>query len=158
MRNKRDDSLPIYDSMASCAGATGIVSSTIRRAKRDGCDAFVGSRVYLGPLVRWMDEQLRGAGEQVDDRARKLCAEADLAEVEVAKARGELVLITDVERWAGGVVTALRQGILGSSLLDAEKDELIAHLRKLLERSATPAGGDDAEVGAADGATTEADR
>ena len=43
-----------YDSLGSCAAGTGIPVTTIKQAKRAGCSAFRGSRVYLAPLLRWI--------------------------------------------------------------------------------------------------------
>lgn len=109
---------------------------------------------------------LRGKGgsqASSDAKERKLNAEAEAAEydaqlkeIAVARARGELVLTEDVKRWSFGIFTALRHGVLGSSLLDTEKDELIASLRKLTERCATPASdADDGTGGDDDTATTD---
>jgi hypothetical protein len=47
-------SLPLYDSMTSCAAQTGIPLDTIKLAKRGGCVAFKNRRVALGPLLRWL--------------------------------------------------------------------------------------------------------
>lgn len=139
-------SLPSYPSMKSASGATGIPVRVFQEAKAAGCPAFdAGSRVSLQPFLRWWFTRGEEAGAQ-DDEARKLKAEADLAEIKVAKAQEVLVLVADVERWASQVVSAIRQGILASQLDSETQDELIATLRKLLEGVA-PADASDAESG-----------
>jgi len=40
----------VVDSMAAASGVTGVSMAELKRLKRDGCDAFRGSRVHLGKL------------------------------------------------------------------------------------------------------------
>ena len=50
-----DSAIPaVFDSMAQCASQTGIPIAVLKRAKRDGCDAFKSNRVYLRQLLRWV--------------------------------------------------------------------------------------------------------
>jgi len=49
--------LPIYDSMASCAAATGIPLGLLKRAKKGGCQAFRANRVNLSELLPWLFAQ-----------------------------------------------------------------------------------------------------
>lgn len=49
--------LPIYDSMGSCAAATGIPLGLLKRAKKGGCPAFRTNRVYLADLLPWLFAQ-----------------------------------------------------------------------------------------------------
>lgn len=46
--------LPIFDSIGSCAAATGIPVAILKEAKRSGCLAFKSTRVYLGELLPWI--------------------------------------------------------------------------------------------------------
>ena len=47
-------SLPCYQSMASCAAATGIPLIVLKQAKADGSEAFRFSRVELGKLLPFL--------------------------------------------------------------------------------------------------------
>ena len=47
-------SLPCYQSMASCAAATGIPLMVLKQAKADGSEAFRFSRVELGKLLPFL--------------------------------------------------------------------------------------------------------
>ena len=46
--------LPAYESIAACSGALGIPRTTLQAAKRAGCDAFRGPRIYTLGLIRWL--------------------------------------------------------------------------------------------------------
>jgi hypothetical protein len=87
--------LPVYDSLAACAGATKIPAPTLRKWKRAGCPAFKGSRVSLAGLLQWLFN-----GTQEDDgvdwplRLRK--AQAERAELQLAKERETVVEKADV--------------------------------------------------------------
>ena len=66
-----------YDSIASCASATGIPITTIKHAKRSGCSAFRGSRVLLAPLLRWIFESAERSPINYDnERAPSECQAA----------------------------------------------------------------------------------
>ena len=45
-----------YDSLGACAAATHIPVTTLKHAKRQGCAAFRGSRVYLAAFIQWFFE------------------------------------------------------------------------------------------------------
>jgi hypothetical protein len=69
--------------------------------------------------MRWREAQLREQGrrevsptDESEARARKLAAEAALAEIELARARGEVVPVADVERELGQVLDGLRARVL----------------------------------------------
>ncbi len=62
-----------------------------------------GGKVFLRwpEFPRWRDERLKKVGKPsgLDEaRRRRLSAQAELAELELAKARGDLLTISDVER------------------------------------------------------------
>jgi len=122
--------LPVYSAQTIASVHTGIPITVFRAAKAAGCPAFVSNKVALRPFLQW---SFAGGDErEVDHRKRKEKADADLAEIKVAEARGNLVGVASVEKWAEAVFTSLRQGILGSSLMDKEKDELINNCRRLV--------------------------
>lgn len=145
--------LPVYSAQTIASVHTGIPITVFRAAKAAGCPAFVSNKVALAPFLKWHFAQ--GGDGVGNHRERKEKADADLAEIKVAEARGNLVEVANVEKWAEAVFTSLRQGILGSSLMDAEKDELINNCRRLVADSVgcsdAPSADDavDAEVDAA---------
>jgi hypothetical protein len=87
--------LPVYDSLAACAGATKIPAPTLRKWKRAGCPAFQGSRVSLAGLLEWL---FTGAHEDdgVDWPLRLKRAQAERAELQLAKERETVVEKADV--------------------------------------------------------------
>ena len=79
-------------------------------AKREGTRTLVQWPAF----ARWRESELvrvakaDAAPASLDEaRARKANAEAELAEIEVAKARGEVVLVADYERALGRVLDRL---------------------------------------------------
>jgi hypothetical protein len=99
-------SLPVYDSMQSCEGATGIPRAILQQAKREGCDAFDShSRVDLAKLLRYWFA--RGEGN-VDWALRQKRADALKAERELAKMEGALVSIDEVYRQQAQAVAKAR--------------------------------------------------
>jgi len=46
--------LPIYESLSICSRATGIPMTTLKFAKRCGCDGIQRQRVDLGKLLAWL--------------------------------------------------------------------------------------------------------
>lgn len=55
-RNPVDEIPRVSDSMNSAAAMWGLSLSEIKRAKKSGCTAFVGSKVYRDRLVPWLQE------------------------------------------------------------------------------------------------------
>jgi hypothetical protein len=66
-------------------------------------------------------------------KIQKLQAEAELAEIQLARARGKLLPAEDVRRHFEAVLIALRSGILASNLESDEKSELLLNLKRLGE-------------------------
>ncbi len=92
---KNQTSLPVFDSISSCAGATGIPVPSLRKWKRAGCPAFQASRVSLAVLLEWLftgDHKDSG----VDWPLRLKKAQAERAELQLAKDRETVVEKADV--------------------------------------------------------------
>lgn len=52
---KKTKTMMKADSIAQAAAICGVSISTVRRAKRKGCKAFIHGRVHLGQLREWLD-------------------------------------------------------------------------------------------------------
>ena len=97
--------LPIFDSMAACASATGIPKAVLRAAKRQGCPAFRSNRVALGPFLTWyfsrptreLDDGTRSLEEE---QARLARIRADLLDIQRRERERELVPLAGVQRMA----------------------------------------------------------
>lgn len=146
-RPRKERDLPLYSNQVACSEDTGIPLATLRQAKAAGCPAFQSNRVELRPLLKWLFDPMRREGEVEETKEqayrRKAVADANMAEIEEAKMRGDLILTQDVERWASGVFIALKQGILASGLINEEKDELLAHLQRLTIEAGNPKSNQD---------------
>lgn len=54
MKKERPTTLPVYDSIAQAAGATGIPIRVFQSAKKNGCvAAFRSNRVFLAEFITW---------------------------------------------------------------------------------------------------------
>lgn len=108
-------------STAEVAKRFGVTARQVRNLRDQGMPCHPDG-TYPWPSCRvWRDEQLKAIGrrEAVPDgegeaRARKLSAEAQLAELNLERARGELVPIRDVERVWGLVLDRLRARLLAA--------------------------------------------
>lgn len=54
---------PVFDSIAHCAGVTGIPKDRLQDWKRAGAPGFRGSRIYFGDLLPWLAEKIFSPGE-----------------------------------------------------------------------------------------------
>ena len=103
---------------AELASALGVQTGTVTMWKADGCPhrQQSGRAVYvLKQVVDWRIAQARAAAAPLDKEAeqvRKLKAEADRVEIDVAKARGELVPVTAFETAIAGEHERLRGALL----------------------------------------------
>lgn len=68
------------------------------------------------------------------ERLRKTREEADKIALENAKLRGELVDLPTVEKAIEDICVTVRAKVLGSSLTDEEKDEILESLYKLKDK------------------------
>jgi phage terminase Nu1 subunit (DNA packaging protein) len=65
-----------------------------------------------------------------DEKKRLTALQADLAEVQLAKARGEVIEVSATERAWTNICMSIRRVILTSSLPDRDKDGILAELSK----------------------------
>lgn len=141
------------------AQAMGVSLPTVDRWVRDGAPVKVrGSKgipweFELPAVVTWWGERQRQAAagsaptDAEDAKRRKACAEAELAELELAKAKGEVAPVRDFERAQAKIMAVIRQNVLnvpqravlkllGETDEGAFKAKLRAELSMALEQSA----------------------
>lgn len=106
--------LPIYESQGECAGQTGIPLALIRKARREGCEAFkAGNRIDLAVLLRWIfsdddnDASINWSEKLDEFRAKR-------EEIKLAKDRAEAL---DADQVFADVAS-------GTALVFAELDRL----------------------------------
>jgi hypothetical protein len=86
--HERQNSLPVYDSVAQCSAATGIPEGVIKMVRRKSKEGFAGQRVHLGPVLRSIFAV--GEGEMESDwKGLKMKYEALLTEIELKEAQDE---------------------------------------------------------------------
>ena len=89
-----------YDSLGACAAATGIPVTTLKHAKRHGCAAFRGSRVYLAPLIRWVFASPdRSLVNYEQERAQHVVLQNAKLKVELRQMKRELIEPTKSPAW-----------------------------------------------------------
>lgn len=98
-----------YDSMASCAAATGIPLTALKHAKRQGCPGFRGSRVYLGPLIRWLFETPdRSPLNYEQERAQHVVLQNAKLKVQLRQLKAELIPAEEVAHLGRELGSAIR--------------------------------------------------
>lgn len=140
--------------------AMGISLPTVDRWIRDGCPVKqrgtkgVAWEFNLPDVVNWWGERQRqaAAGDAPTDiedaKRRKIAAEASLAELELAKAKGEVAPIRDFERTWSAMMASIQQNVmnvpqrvvvqlLGETNETVFKQKLRAELTLALEQAAT---------------------
>lgn len=109
-------------STAELARAFGVDERTIRNWVALGCPQRMRSKrpaYMLSEVIAWRrkQDQIDARGSEKPDlaaeQARKLRADADLAELKVQERRGELVPAADVERQMERLCGTLRSRVLG---------------------------------------------
>ena len=105
-------------SIAECAKRLGLTVRQVQRLRVDGLP-MQGDRVVWPAARIWRDERLIERGRQQavptdakEAKNRKTAAEAELAELDVAQRRGELVPLAEAEREWANVLGGLRARIL----------------------------------------------
>jgi phage terminase Nu1 subunit (DNA packaging protein) len=95
-------------------GLLGVSARRIRQMAEAGTLQRVDrGRYILGPSIKAAIEEASGTGSAlVRERTRKTRAEADRAELELAKARGEVALIADFVEVQEVVYSTLRANIM----------------------------------------------
>lgn len=106
---------------AAFAADHNVDARTVRNWIRDGMPAMRAARgkylVQRAAANAWRDARQKSATaptDEADARARKLAAEAELKELELAKARGELVTVEDAARAVEEQVRLVRAALLAA--------------------------------------------
>ena len=105
-------------SQTDLAWVFGVSTRTIQRWEEEGLrDARIGKRAtYALPVaVACRVDRERRENDVMDfteARARKMAAQAELTEIEVARARGEYIHIVEMERLLSEPLSRLRGGLL----------------------------------------------
>lgn len=99
---------------AELAALVGVSARRIRQLAESGTlERAERGRYQLGPAVRALLEQASGSGSELQrERIRKLRADADLAELELAKQRGEVAPIEEAEAVWGRFCGILRTNMM----------------------------------------------
>jgi hypothetical protein len=89
-----------YDSMQQCAAKTGISLDLLKAAKRAGCPAFRGPRVYMEELREWLEsnpvDQIKLLNPIDSEKLRELTVRRKQREYEFQVQQGLYVLKSDV--------------------------------------------------------------
>jgi hypothetical protein len=111
---KPERGLPVYETMRSCSGATGIPLAALKSAKARGCPAFRGTRVYLTDFIPWWFRQDGGTGtlDLLTERARETKARADKIELQNSVARRKLIPREDVQHFIVSTYAPVREQVL----------------------------------------------
>lgn len=89
---------------------------------------------YLSDFVealRGHDKKKSGAGDLEAEKTRLTAAQADIAEVERAKRRNEVIEAEAVAKVWENIAVAIRRTILTSALSNAEKDHILSELKSM---------------------------
>lgn len=113
--NARPMEMPMYDSMAQMASATGIPLSVLKEAKRMGCGFVRHGRCDLLEFVKW-DWARRVAGDDADDKIWS--NELNRVRTEREKIRLQIDKLEVIER---NLVIRLAQDLVGSLIGELEK-------------------------------------
>lgn len=91
--------------------------------------------IEAGKDGKYSTKDIAGAiyGDLHGEQLRKTREEADRLAIANQKERNELVETPRVMKFCNGIGVVLRQKLLASSLTDAEKDELLAEIKKLFD-------------------------
>ena len=140
-----------YDSIGACASATGIPLTTIKHAKRNGCSAFRGSRVYVVPLLKWIFElPERSTANYDQERAQHVVLQNAKLKVELRQLKRELIPADEVASVGAELGAAIRKVVTRlhrtapslegqpvatiEARLKEEEDEILKQLHTIDER------------------------
>jgi hypothetical protein len=120
---------PVFESLAACAGATGIPEMILKSAKRKGCPAFeAGNRIRLYALTHWLFDAAR-TEDGVDWGARLKEYLAKLALVRLKREEREVMPVAEAVEIATRI----------SALLNSALDRLWSELPPILKGLDEPA-------------------
>jgi hypothetical protein len=140
-----------YDSIGACASATAIPITVLKHAKRQGCAAFRGSRVYLAPLIRWLFESPdRSLANYDQERAQHVVLQNAKLKVELRQLKRELIPADEVASVGAELGAAIRKVVTRlhrtapslegqpvatiEARLKEEEDEILKQLHVIDER------------------------
>lgn len=87
-------------------------------------------------LLRYYREMTQRSGSGIKQkREAKLDKEVELMDMDIAERKGHLISVDDMEQRLRPMLIAVRQKVLGSTMTDDEKDELLTDLGVLLENA-----------------------
>lgn len=144
---------------AELADAMGVSLPTVDRWVKEGCPIKVRPRkgvpaqFVLGEVVSWWGQRERenatggATSDEAELKRRKLAAETGTAELEFARARGEVAPVAEFEKATARLMAAIRQNVmnvparavlqlLGETDEATFKQRLRAELTLALEQSA----------------------
>jgi len=134
------DIMALEVSDADLAALFGVTPRHVRGLAQDGKFAKIGRNTYnLGDALRGFLESKKtsdsAAKRLIEERARKLSADADLAELNLAKARAEVAPIAEFERVQGQLYSLVQANMLNvpsrvSMQIVGSTDE--AHIKAVL--------------------------
>ena len=141
----------VYDSIGACSAGTGIPVTAIKHAKRSGCSAFRGGRVYLAPLLRWLFENAeRSPVNYEQEKAQHVVLQNAKLKVEIRELKRELIPVEEVTHLGTELASAIRTVVsrlhrVAPSLsghpvetietrLKDEEDEILKQLHTINER------------------------
>ena len=119
---------PIFDTMAQASARSGLPLAMFRVAKRDGCEAFLHSRVYFGEFLKWWGA--RGDDDASEDWGKELKKEQTLRARQLrGKEAGELLdsdLVSDaISRAMAAMFSELDKAFVDlAPAADKGKDEV----------------------------------
>ena len=125
-----------YDSLGACAAATHIPVTTLKHAKRQGCAAFRGSRVYLAAFIQWFFESPERSQVNYDqERAQHVVLQNAKLKVELRQLKRELLPAEDVKQLGAELGAAIRKVLtrlhrLAPSLVGHPVDVIEARLKE----------------------------
>ncbi|MBZ6381122.1 terminase small subunit [Sphingomonas sanguinis] len=136
----RQDIMALEVSDADLAALFGVTPRHVRGLAQDGKFAKIGRNSYhLGDALRGFLESKKtsdsAAKRLIEERARKLSADADLAELNLAKAKAEVAPIAEFERVQGQLYSLVQANMLNvpsrvSMQIVGSTDE--AHIKAVL--------------------------
>ena len=88
---------------------------------------------YLSDFIEAFREHIKGksGGDLEAEKTRLTAAQADIAEVERAKKRNEVIEAEAVVKVWENIAVAIRRTILTSALSNAEKDHILSELKSM---------------------------
>lgn len=94
--------MPMFDTLAQCAAATGVPLAALKMAKGDGCEAFRHGRVDFGVFIRWFFAH--DGGENTDWAKENKRLDALIKRVRLAELERKVINFAAVNQFMQGLV------------------------------------------------------